>query len=390
MAIKVVQTPLRWSVGADYLWWPLAREGEYSVKSGYQEIWKANREVFLGPSGSSSVHKGLWGEIWGATIPQKIKIFLWKSCWNILPVRENLSKKRIVSSGICPFCHLEVETVEHAFFFCEWVRPVWLGLQVQVIPNRDEVSSLDLWLSNKFQLFKQDPASQEFATISICCALWLIWKQRNTAVFEHKSPNPMSTVMQINSLINELLILNNSNRNPQQSSRVGDSNRWRPPRRDIIKINTDAGYNSHNQVGSGGIIARDWKGDVVFGLTKKFPATSPLIAEALVLREAAAVAVNFGLSRVVLESDCLDLIYACRKETVKGEIINIVDDIIHFAQELSWCGFTWVKRQGNSVAHLLAELTMSNAIPLHWRWNHPPALQRCLHLDKDGIILREP
>lgn len=47
---------------------------------------------------------------------------------------------------------------------------------------------------------------------------------------------------------------------------------------------------------------------MVFGLTKKFPATSPIMAEALVLREAAAVAVNFGVSRVVLENDCLDLI----------------------------------------------------------------------------------
>lgn len=28
--------------------------------------------------------------------------------------------------------------------------------------------------------------------------------------------------------------------------------------------------------------------------------------------------------------------------------------------------------------------------PLHWRWNQPPALQRCLHLDKAGIMPSDP
>lgn len=44
----------------------------------------------------------------------------------------------------------------------------------------------------------------------------------------------------------------------------------------------------------------------------------------------------------------------------------------------------------NSVAHLLANLTLRNALSLHWRWNHPLALQQLLQIDKNGIILRDP
>lgn len=49
-------------------------------------------------------------------IPQKLKSFLWKCCWNILPARENLFKKRTVRSSLCPICNLEEEKVEHSLF----------------------------------------------------------------------------------------------------------------------------------------------------------------------------------------------------------------------------------------------------------------------------------
>lgn len=158
-----------------------------------------------------------------------------------------------------------------------------------------------------------------------------------------------------------------------------------PPRGEVIKINSDAGFIAQKNIGSAGIVARNYEGVVVFGITKKFPATSPLMAEALALREAAAVAVNFGLNRVVLESNCLDLIRCCRREIRKGEILNVVEDTIGYANCLPECGFLWVPKEGNRVAHTLAQLTIRGSLPLHWRWYHPPVLQVALLHDKMGI-----
>lgn len=87
----------------------------------------------------------VWKEIWKSKVPQKIKIFLWKACQNILPLGENMFKRRLVVQNVCPICHKEPETLEHMFLLCDWVRPVWFGSQFQVVPRREEITSFHQW-----------------------------------------------------------------------------------------------------------------------------------------------------------------------------------------------------------------------------------------------------
>lgn len=42
-AIKICQTPLKWSGGPNSFWWPLTKAGDYIVKTGYYEVKKANQ-----------------------------------------------------------------------------------------------------------------------------------------------------------------------------------------------------------------------------------------------------------------------------------------------------------------------------------------------------------
>lgn len=155
-----------------------------------------------------------------------------------------------------------------------------------------------------------------------------------------------------------------------------------PPRLDIIKINTDAGFDHRLAVGSAGIVARDYKGELVCGFTKRFPATNPLIAEALALREAVAIAVNLRIPKVLFESDCLVLVSACRKESKSGMIMNIVQDILLMAAGLDWYGFTWTAKEGKSVAHQIAKLNLRNLLPVHWCWSMPLTLKECFLRDQ--------
>lgn len=106
---------------------------------------------------------------------------------------------------MCPICNKEIESVEHSLFFCDWVRPVWLGSQIQIIPRREEVTSFHGWFISKLKLFQQNPATQDFAAISLCSNLWQIWKQRNKAFFDKKNPCPNATILQANSSISEIL-----------------------------------------------------------------------------------------------------------------------------------------------------------------------------------------
>ncbi|KAJ1426348.1 Ribonuclease H superfamily [Sesbania bispinosa] len=106
--------------------------------------------------------------------------------------------------------------------------------------------------------------------------------------------------------------------------------------------NPDAAWHEPQVPGAIAFIVRDSSGKMLAGHEKKVPASSPIVAEALTLREAILTAYNFNWQRIVLESDCLMLIEACRREKVVAEIKGIVEDILTVADRFLHCGFTWV------------------------------------------------
>lgn len=156
-----------------------------------------------------------------------------------------------------------------------------------------------------------------------------------------------------------------------------------PPAWGITKINTDASFDILKNKASAGIIARNDRGDILAGLTKCFPATSPLMAEALSFREALAFADSMGMDKIVVENDCLDLIKACRNEIIRGEIFNVVKDIIALKNSFQSAGFIWVWREGNKVAHHIAHLGSRGLLPVNWVWNLPQSLIPLLQTDKN-------
>lgn len=106
-AQKILQIPISWRNESDIFWWPHSRSGLYSVKSGYFMIRQNGVAPNLGPFTSRGIPHNIWKILWKIHVPQKLKHFLWKACNNILPVRENLVKKKVVPSGLCPLCNQE-------------------------------------------------------------------------------------------------------------------------------------------------------------------------------------------------------------------------------------------------------------------------------------------
>lgn len=76
-------------------------------------------------------------------------------------------------------------------------------MQLQCVPNRSNVTTFHDWLINKFTELGNQGEFSEFASISLSCTLWSIWKERNLAVFEKKVPDPMATIMRANILQDE-------------------------------------------------------------------------------------------------------------------------------------------------------------------------------------------
>ena len=129
---------------------------------------------------------------------------------------------------------------------------------------------------------------------------------------------------------------------------------WNRPEQGAVKINCDAAVGlDHSFIA---IVARDWRGDLIFSLSKWVETNLPLQAEAKAINLATCVAVNCGFENVVVESDAKTCIEALEApiDAVPWRISTITADTLSWA----FCGqqfiFRWSPRESNKAAHVLA------------------------------------
>ena len=101
----ILQIPLSRRHVPDTIMWLPNKNGAYSVKSGYHMARTISREVRGREESSGVQHKNqIWLRLWNVHSPNKIKIFSWRACQNILPTRENLMRRKIIKDSLCEFC----------------------------------------------------------------------------------------------------------------------------------------------------------------------------------------------------------------------------------------------------------------------------------------------
>ena len=75
---------------SDLVVWLHTKNGKYAVKSGYHVARKVLRkDGGVGSSGGASGQQ-VWKKLWQLHVPNKIKIFAWRTYQDILPTRVNL------------------------------------------------------------------------------------------------------------------------------------------------------------------------------------------------------------------------------------------------------------------------------------------------------------
>ena len=81
----------------------------------------------MAESSKGCVGKRVWAALWKLRIPNKIKVFGWRACNEILPTKMNLAKRRIIEEAACPICTRFVETAVHLLWECDAAQDVWAG-----------------------------------------------------------------------------------------------------------------------------------------------------------------------------------------------------------------------------------------------------------------------
>ncbi|XP_071688360.1 uncharacterized protein [Rutidosis leptorrhynchoides] len=122
-------------------------------------------------------------------VPKKVQIFIWRVMLKRLAFKVELDKRGVdLHSVRCPICDDDLESVEHITLSCDRVKYVWVRIFKWWGANGFVCSNITELVSSK------GPSTMTSAGESIWQALkwislYLIWKNRNTLVFQGKSWN---------------------------------------------------------------------------------------------------------------------------------------------------------------------------------------------------------
>ena len=89
---------------------------------------------------------------------------------------------------------------------------------------------------------------------------------------------------------------------------------------------------------------------------------SPLVAEALAVRERLYTAANQGISNLWIGSNNLTLIWAITNKTQRKELLGIIKDIHNLSYVFVSVDFFHVHRENNEEADALAKVIHRNSI----------------------------
>ena len=90
----------------------------FTVKSAYHVARRILTKVAWVRTSRGCVAKQVWAAIWKLRIPNKIKVFAWRACHEILPTTVNLTRRRVIHEDKCLVCTTESESTIHALWDC--------------------------------------------------------------------------------------------------------------------------------------------------------------------------------------------------------------------------------------------------------------------------------
>lgn len=120
--------------------------------------------------------------IWRMKIPQKIKIFLWRVCRNILPMRCNLQVRGVEFPATCVCCFSLLENAWHYFLMCPGSVQTWkhIGLWGDLEPVLNRVEGFAEFFFYVSRILDNHKRSL------FAWTLWSMWRKRNIKIWEDK------------------------------------------------------------------------------------------------------------------------------------------------------------------------------------------------------------
>lgn len=254
----------------------------------------------------------------------------------------------------CTMCTGDIEHLLHLFFDCSFAKSCWqyMGLQYDM----RTVESAPEWFLNKLHTETSDNL------IRIATVVWGIWWARNQRVWEGKTTTPAVAMLWSSRQVADWRTVHSkekqSHRHHLQTARPQYTTRWVASDIGSLKINVDASVLDNADSFSVGMVIRNHQGTFIRGRTMKFNGRVQVLeAELVGILEAIRWSAEFQRHTITIESDSL-----CSVQAIKGRDQNqleaglLVDQCRDMLKSREWVSLSFVKKQANRVAHLLARL----------------------------------
>ncbi|KAL0006567.1 hypothetical protein SO802_008069 [Lithocarpus litseifolius] len=105
----------------DSIYWKHSKDGNFTVKSAYKVATSLLKKEDWAESSGGGVSR-VWAAIWKLRIPNKMKVFGWRVCHDILPTRGNLKKKLVLLDEMV--AHVLAKYAQHISSDLFWMEEV--------------------------------------------------------------------------------------------------------------------------------------------------------------------------------------------------------------------------------------------------------------------------
>ncbi|KAL1293347.1 hypothetical protein AAHE18_19G066400 [Arachis hypogaea] len=259
---------------------------------------------------------------------------VWRLMNNSLPTRLNLQKRGVNCTALCPRCWKKEETETHLIKdsirsseppgaqACEWIE--------ELMKNLNSVSQGLL-----------------------CTSILIFWQARNKHMFNEENQSPIEAAELTRKNHENYIKAQTVNLNGTVESPPGatSTKNWKRPPITKVKINVDAASIDDGVVGVG-VVVRDTNGDILMASTcKAFLSIQFHEAEALACLMGLEKACECCFFDAIIENDNVEVIQSLKEKEIHKNC---------FANSLRSVEYSHVKRNGNRIAHELAQIVLIN------------------------------
>eukprot|EP00253_Pinus_taeda_P024057 PITA_24057 len=364
----------------DKLRWGYEEKGTYTTKEAYHIIIK-----------DQLTKDKLWEKIWSPPIWPKISTFLWLLSHNRILTWDNLRKRKFEGPSICLNCKMEEETAVHLMQLCPFSRKMWEKVTFHCQKEGREIGNVNNTLRNWPQKPYQSNILNSLWQIIPGIVMWNLWKERNRRIFKNQSMDVQQVWQIIIKNVQETLsircwsqedfpsnnkeqaVWNNWKIHLSSTNFLSSSfnkqkdipSHWSPPPPNSFMLNFDgASKGNPGETGYGGAV-RNPQGQVLKVFFGSIGWNTNNVAKLEGLWKGLNIAQKEGFSPLIVEGDSQILINMAikiqqgteaQKVSRSWRMVTRMELLQLSLRDNKVVTFNHIRREGNKLAHFLANL----------------------------------